>query len=269
MGTRSSRRRKARSRRRRRLLGILLGLALLAGGVSYLASGGRFARYMDAAAGMTGARTTRTAAVLQTVTPCQPPAARPPATGPALPGCPQPAGPLSLAPPSPDAGAGQPGPPASPAPPAATAAGAGGPGASAAVQQVLSLINQARRRAQLPPYTISRALARSALAHDDRMAAGCGLSHQCPGEPPLGARESAAGEHWRTAGENIGEGGPEPATASAITRLALTLTRDMLNERPPGDGHRRNLLSPSFRHIGIAIVRDRAGTVWLTQDFSG
>jgi uncharacterized protein YkwD len=269
MGTRSSRRRKARSRRRRRLLGILLGLALLAAGVTYLASAGRFARYLGAAAGMTGARTTRTAAVLQTATPCQPPTTRPPTATPVLATCPQPAGPVSLAPPSPAAGAGKPGPAASPRPPAVTAPGTAGPGPDAAVQQVLDLINQVRVQDGLPPYTISRALTSSAMAHDARMAAGCGLSHQCPGEPPLGARESAAGEHWTTAGENIGEGGPEPATASAITRLALTLTQDMLNERAPSDGHRRNLLSPSFRHIGIAILRDRSGTVWLTQDFSG
>jgi hypothetical protein len=34
------------------------------------------------------------------------------------------------------------------------------------------------------------------------------------------------------------------------------------------DGHRKNILSSAFHHIGIAIFRDRHGTVWLTQDFS-
>jgi uncharacterized protein YkwD len=42
----------------------------------------------------------------------------------------------------------------------------------------------------------------------------------------------------------------------------------MLNEKPPDDGHRRNILSSSFTHIGIAIHRDAPGTVCLTQDFS-
>ena len=50
--------------------------------------------------------------------------------------------------------------------------------------------------------------------------------------------------------------------------MALTLTRDMLGEKPPHDGHRLNLLSPAFHHLGIAIYRDKSGTVWLTQDFS-
>jgi uncharacterized protein YkwD len=41
----------------------------------------------------------------------------------------------------------------------------------------------------------------------------------------------------------------------------------MLNEQPPDDGHRLNILSATFTHIGIAVYRDGSGTVWLTQDF--
>ncbi len=137
-----------------------------------------------------------------------------------------------------------------------------------AVRQVLKLINNARARAGLARYTLTAGLRRSSRRHDILMAHGCGLSHQCPGEPPLGARETAAGVPWTTAGENIGDGGPVADTAAAITRLALTLTQDMLGEKPPDDGHRLNLLNPSFHHIGITIYRDRPGTVWLTQDFS-
>jgi uncharacterized protein YkwD len=48
----------------------------------------------------------------------------------------------------------------------------------------------------------------------------------------------------------------------------MVLTNDMLSERPPDDGHRRNLLSTAFHHIGIAILRSRSGTVWMTQDLS-
>jgi len=100
------------------------------------------------------------------------------------------------------------------------------------------------------------------------MAGGCGLSHQCPGEPSLGARETAAGVRWTAAGENIGEGGPVAGHTAAIAQMAVSLTRAMLNEKPPDDGHRRNILSSSFTHIGIAVFRDSSGTVWLTQDFS-
>jgi uncharacterized protein YkwD len=154
------------------------------------------------------------------------------------------------------------------------AAGSATPGtaraalAGPAVRQVLKLINKARARAGLPGYTLAGGLRRSSGRHNNLMAHGCGLSHQCQGEPPLGARETAAGVPWTTAGENIGEGRPVADTAAGITQMALTLTQDMLGEKPPDDGHRLNLLNPAFHHIGIAIYRDSSGTVWLTEDFS-
>ena len=134
--------------------------------------------------------------------------------------------------------------------------------------QVLALINQARASAGLPPLTVTSGLDASASAHNLKMAGGCGLTHECPGEPAIGARETAAGVSWTAAGENIGEGGPMPDTAAAMAQMAVTLTQDMLNEQPPDDGHRLNILSSTFTHIGIAVYRDPAGTVWMTQDFS-
>jgi uncharacterized protein YkwD len=149
---------------------------------------------------------------------------------------------------------------AAPAPPAAQ-------GGTAAAQ-VLALINQARSAAGLPALTITSGLESSSSAHNLRMAGGCGLSHQCPGEPPIGDRETAAGVDWTDAGENIGEGGPVADTPAAIAQMAVGLTQSMLSERPPDDGHRLNILSSTFTHIGIAVYRDSSGTVWLTQDFS-
>jgi len=142
------------------------------------------------------------------------------------------------------------------------------PNQLAAATQVLQLINQARVQAGLPLYSLSAGLDRSAALHNARMAGGCGLSHQCPGEPALGTRETNAGVTWTSAGENIGEGGPVAGTPAAITQIALSLTQDMLNEKPPDDGHRLNLLSTSFQLVGIAVSRDSSGTVWITQDFA-
>ena len=137
-----------------------------------------------------------------------------------------------------------------------------------AVDQVLALINQARAGANLPAYTITSGLTTSATRHNQTMAGGCGLSHQCPGEASLGDRETAAGVQWSSAGENIGDGGPVSNTSSAVAQMAVGLTQSMLNEKPPNDGHRQNILSSSFHHIGIAVYRDGSGTVWMTQDFS-
>jgi len=137
-----------------------------------------------------------------------------------------------------------------------------------AAARVLALVNQARSSARLPALTVTSGLAASSSAHNLKMADGCGLSHQCPGEPAIGDRETAAGVHWTAAGENIGEGGPVDNTGTAIAQMAVGLTQSMLDERPPNDGHRMNILSTSFTHIGIAVYRDSSGTVWLTQDFS-
>ena len=163
---------------------------------------------------------------------------------------------------SPSASANQ----ATPSPSASASPSASDSGTAAV--QVLALINQARASASLPALTFSDGLNSSAAAHDATMEAGCGLSHQCPGEPPLGNRETAAGVHWTAAGENIGEGGPVADTSTAIAQMAVTLTQDMLNEQPPDDGHRLNILSTSFTHIGIAVSIDGNGDVWMTQDFS-
>jgi uncharacterized protein YkwD len=163
------------------------------------------------------------------------------------------------------------GPPAShptgPAAAAASASPSAAPGGTAA-GQVLALINQARSGAGLPALTITSGLEASSSTHNLRMADGCGLSHQCQGEPPLGDRETAAGVDWTSAGENIGEGGPVAGAPAAIAQLAVGLTQSMLNEKPPDDGHRLNILSSTFTHIGISVYRDSSGTVWLTQDFS-
>jgi uncharacterized protein YkwD len=160
-------------------------------------------------------------------------------------------------------------PPPKPAPkPSASTSQATGTASSAAAAQVLAVINQARTQQGLPALAISSGLNVSSAAHTSVMASGCGLSHQCPGEPPLGTRLTNAGVQWTSAGENIGEGGPVPDNTAAITQLAVSLTQGMLNEQPPNDGHRMNILSSTFQFIGITVFLDSQGTVWMTQDFS-
>jgi uncharacterized protein YkwD len=150
-------------------------------------------------------------------------------------------------------------PPSRPTPP---------PAAGSVVDQLLAQINDLRAQHGLPPLTPLSGLIASAHAHNVKMMGSCGLSHQCPGEASLGSRISAQGVHWTTCGENIGWSGPHADTTSAIVAAAEGITLSMYNEKPPDDGHRRNLLSSSFHHIGIDVQRDSRGRVWLTQDFS-
>ncbi|TDU01946.1 uncharacterized protein YkwD [Streptomyces sp. 846.5] len=163
-----------------------------------------------------------------------------------------------------------PSPSAHPSAPASAPAPVATPAATTgtAVQQVLALINKARAAQGLAPYTLDSGLNASAAAHNSVMASGCGLSHQCPGEAAFGDREIAAGVHWTSAGENIGEGGGVADTDAAKATSAVGLTQMMLDEKAPDDGHRRNILSTGFSRVGIAVLRDANGTVWLTQDFA-
>ncbi len=251
----------ASARRVRFLLSGVLALAVLTGGGLYLARGEFFAGAAASPATVSPQVTAPgcgTAAVGRCAgNPAAIAVAAPPAVA-TMPSSRPPSRPAA-----PATGTASARPSASPAP-ASPPASQGGTAAA----QVLALINQARSAAGLPALTVTSGLQASSSAHNLRMADGCGLSHQCPGEPPLGDRETAAGVDWTAAGENIGEGGPVAGTDAAIAQMAVGLTQSMLNEQPPDDGHRMNILSSSFTHIGIAVYRDSSGTVWLTQDFS-
>lgn len=134
-------------------------------------------------------------------------------------------------------------------------------------QQLLKQINQDRAANGLAPLAWEPRLERSAYQHNLVMAAGCGLMHQCPNEPDLGTRISKQGVQWQTVGENIGEGGPVSSN-DAAWNMVLMLHHGMMAEKPPDDGHRRNLLSKDFHRIGISIYIDAHQTLWLTEDFA-
>lgn len=139
----------------------------------------------------------------------------------------------------------------------------------ALARQILAQLNAARAAAGVSPLTMSDGLVRGAAKHSRLMAGTCGMSHRCPGEAELGARISAEGVRWSTVGENVGYGGPMPRTDAGIVSMGKQLTESMLAETPPNDGHRRNILSAGFTHVGISLYQDANGTVWMTQDFSG
>jgi hypothetical protein len=61
----------------------------------------------------------------------------------------------------------------------------------------------------------------------------------------------------RTPGTGAASSTPETAPASPPSRQRWP-------RRQPDDGHRLNILSSTFTHIGIAVYPDRAGTVWMT-----
>ena len=139
---------------------------------------------------------------------------------------------------------------------------------SPVIDQVLAHINAARTAAGLSALTLDAQLSKASELHNQLMIDGCGLQHQCPGESGLGARFTAQGVSWSTAGENIGYSSSGSSDAQIVS-AANGLTDSMLAEQPPNDGHRRNLLNTRFKRIGLSVVRDSKGITWMTQDFVG
>lgn len=129
-------------------------------------------------------------------------------------------------------------------------------------QQLFALINQERADQGLFAYTLNNTMSNGALLHSTRMAS-CGLSHQCPGENSPCQRVSNEGISWTSCGENVGYSSPNPNAWGGVKNIEVS----MLNEQPPDDGHRRNLLSTSFHRVGVGIYIDSSGLVWLTEDF--
>lgn len=152
-------------------------------------------------------------------------------------------------------------------PAAPTQAGTGAASSTATesqiAQAVFQAINQSRAANGLAPLKWSDALARSARQHNLTMQAANTLSHQLPGEPDLGARETQQGITWTFAAENIGE------TTDQSVNGALSLHQAMMAEKPPDNGHRLNILSTAATMVGVSILIDQQhGKLWLTEDFA-
>lgn len=143
--------------------------------------------------------------------------------------------------------------------------GSSSPGSGSQLeQQLFNLINQDRAAQGLYAYTLNSTLSNGARRHSQTMADGCGMQHQCSGEPDPCQRVTNEGISWTSCGENIGYSSPNPTAWGGVQ----SIDQDMMNEQPPDDGHRQNLLSSSYHRVGVGIVIDSKGTVWVTEDFA-
>lgn len=131
-------------------------------------------------------------------------------------------------------------------------------------RQLFNLINRDRAAQGLPAYILNSTMSNGARQHDLRMAGSCGMNHQCPGEPDPCQRISNEGISWMNCGENIGYSSPNPTLWGGVQQI----DQAMINEQPPDDGHRRNLLSASFHRVGVGVYVDARGYVWITEDFA-
>jgi uncharacterized protein YkwD len=143
------------------------------------------------------------------------------------------------------------------------ASSSGLPASGGMARAVFDAINTSRQHANLPPLAWSARLATSAHMHDEAMASSNTLSHQTSAEADLGTRVSDAGVSWWWVGENIGVSG------TLTLQAALALESAMVNEKPPDDGHRRNILMQDADAVGVDVLLDRTHhRLWLTEDFA-
>ncbi len=128
---------------------------------------------------------------------------------------------------------------------------------------VFEAINQERASNGIASLGWCPALANSARQHDLAMDNAGTLSHQLDGEAGLGDRETQQGVTWTWAGENIGE------APDLNVNGAMELHQLMMQEKPPDDGHRQNILNGNFTVLGVDILIDQQNEVlWLTEDFA-
>ncbi|MGV9392280.1 CAP domain-containing protein [Streptomyces olivaceus] len=121
--------------------------------------------------------------------------------------------------------------------------------------EVLTLTNRERAGAGLPALAPDDRLARAAQAHSADMVARDFYSHTDPDGGRPWDRAAAAGSSRRTVGENIACGQRSPAE----------VVEGWMNS----PGHRANILTSDFTHLGVGLAGGgRAGTYW-TQLFGG
>lgn len=134
----------------------------------------------------------------------------------------------------------------------------------AATKALVKAINADRAMRHVPALSLDKRQSACSLRHSAHMAAAGVISHdQFPADICV---------KYLSAGENVGQGVGDPTSA------VLQLHRQMMAEGPcPHNpctnaefavhGHYLNLVSRSFRHIGIGIVVT-GNTVWLTENFT-
>lgn len=121
-------------------------------------------------------------------------------------------------------------------------------------QQVLDLVNRERARAGLSPLSYDRRLDVASERHNMQQAATRRMAHDGIGDGTPGQRIRAAG-YGGSWGENVATGQLSPAQVVA--------------EWMASPGHRRNILDPSFRLMGVSYGTAADGRTYWAQSFGG
>jgi uncharacterized protein YkwD len=121
-------------------------------------------------------------------------------------------------------------------------------------RRVAHLVNYRRVDAGLPRLRLHFAIHTAAQQHSRYQARMNLMTHTGSGGSSAGDRITRQGYTWSAWGENVAKGYPRPR---AVVRAWMR-----------SSGHRANILSGSFRHVGVGMRRAADGTVYWTLDFA-
>lgn len=119
-------------------------------------------------------------------------------------------------------------------------------------RELFRLSNEERAKEGQPALEWDDRLARAAHGHAEEMAKRDELSHQFPGEPPLRERIAATLLRFNRSAENV-----------AFATNPGRIHQGWMDSA----GHRKNILSPKYNALGVAVVR-RDKYLYAVQDFA-
>ncbi len=122
-------------------------------------------------------------------------------------------------------------------------------------KQVVSLTNSERKAAGLGSLTLDSQLSKLARMKAEDMAKKGYFSHTSPTYGSAFDMMKKYGVSYRTAGENIAKG----------QKTAESVMKGWMNS----SGHRANILSSAYTHIGVGYAKDSRGNTYWVQMFKG
>ena len=136
---------------------------------------------------------------------------------------------------------------------------------------VLDLINEDRLKAGLTPVTWDETAAKAARQHVSEEANNGYISHWgMDGEKPQHRYTLAGGLDAVDENESVTlwpDGGFYGVSKDQLKTIVTEHQAAMVNEQPPNDGHRKNILDPHHTGVGVALAVGKYG-VAMAQEFT-
>jgi uncharacterized protein YkwD len=124
--------------------------------------------------------------------------------------------------------------------------------ASTQEQQLLAMMNEERAAQGLAPYILDSTYSGVAKVKCQDMIANKYFAHESPTLGSVRDMLQSAGISYRGAGENIARyGSLQKAHAGLMSSI----------------GHRNNILSNTYTHVGLSVCTDASGNVYVVQLF--